>query len=126
MRNPIRGGVWGRLSRGAAQTHGAVGTTRVEEEKRGIEVMVRFYCRHHHGGSQLCSDCQQLLTYAHRRLDRCRFGEQKSTCRLCPVHCYSPRMAEQMRVVMRWAGPRMMLHHPVMAIKHLLREHLYK
>ena len=81
MRNPIRGGLWGRLSRGAAQTHGAVGTSRVEEEKRGIEVMVRFYCRHHHGGSQLCSDCQQLLTYAHRRLDRCRFGEQKSTCR---------------------------------------------
>lgn len=126
MRNPIRGGLWGRLSRGAAQTHGAVGTSRVEEEKRGIEVMVRFYCRHHHGGSQLCSDCQQLLTYAHSRLDRCRFGEQKSTCRLCKVHCYSPLMAERMREVMRWAGPRMMLHHPVMAIKHLLREHLYK
>ena len=31
-------------------------------------------------------------------------------------------MREQMRVVMRWAGPRMMLRHPVMAIVHLIDE----
>jgi len=31
-------------------------------------------------------------------------------------------MREQMRVVMRWAGPRMMLRHPIMAIAHLTDE----
>lgn len=108
------------------QKQEAVGKSRIEEEKRAVEVIVRFYCRRQHAASGLCDDCQQLLAYAHRRLDRCRFGNQKSTCRLCRVHCYSPLMAERMREVMRWAGPRMMLHHPVIAIKHLLREYLFK
>jgi hypothetical protein len=31
-------------------------------------------------------------------------------------------MREQMRVVMRWAGPRMILRHPVMGIAHLIDE----
>ena len=100
--------------------------TRIESEKRIIGVMVHLYCRRRLHTDTLPPEYVELLDYAHRRLDHCRFGEQKSTCRLCRVHCYSPRMAEQMREVMRWAGPRMMLHHPVMAIKHLLREHLYK
>lgn len=71
----------------------------------------------------LCDDCQQLLAYARQRLDRCPFGEQKGTCRQCPVHCYRASMASRMRQVMRWAGPRMLLHHPLMAVRHLLREH---
>lgn len=30
--------------------------------------------------------------------------------------------SEKMRAVMRWAGPRMILYHPIEAIKHLKRE----
>lgn len=29
---------------------------------------------------------------------------------------------EKMREVMRYAGPRMMWHHPIAAIKHLIKE----
>ena len=96
--------------------------TRIAEEKTVVEAMVRLYCKHHHAGGDLCADCQQLLAYAHLRLDRCKFGERKGTCRKCPVHCYRTDMAARMREVMRWAGPRMLLHHPVMTIKHLLCE----
>ncbi len=97
--------------------------TGIAEEKRVVLAMVELYCLHHHGGRGLCAECQELLTYAHRRLDLCRYGELKGTCRQCPVHCYSPAMASRMREVMRWAGPRMLLYHPMMAVKHILREH---
>ncbi|MEX5904063.1 nitrous oxide-stimulated promoter family protein [Providencia hangzhouensis] len=31
-----------------------------------------------------------------------------------------PKMREQMKLVMRWAGPKMLIHHPILAIRHLL------
>ena len=89
-----------------------------------IETMVRMYCRghRHEGRAPLCSDCGALLEYATRRLERCVFGDAKPTCANCVVHCYKADMREQMRVVMRWAGPRMMLRHPIMGIAHLIDE----
>ncbi|MBR5813546.1 MAG: nitrous oxide-stimulated promoter family protein, partial [Bacteroidaceae bacterium] len=55
------------------------------------------------------------------RLEHCKFGNGKSTCQKCPVHCYKPQMRERMRAVMRWSGPRMLLYYPIDAIKHLIR-----
>lgn len=97
---------------------------RRARELKTIETMVRMYCRghRHQGRAPLCSDCGALFEYAKRRLERCVFGDAKPTCAHCVVHCYKADMREQMRVVMRWAGPRMMLRHPVMAIVHLIDE----
>lgn len=67
----------------------------------------------------LCPQCQALLDYAHKRLEHCKFGEDKPSCARCPVHCYKPAMREQIRQVMRYSGPRMLLHNPIMAIRHL-------
>ena len=67
----------------------------------------------------LCPQCQELLTYAHQRLERCKFGNEKPSCTRCPVHCYKPAMRQQIRQVMRYSGPRMLLHNPVFAIRHL-------
>ena len=67
----------------------------------------------------LCPQCQALLDYAHRRLEHCKFGEDKPSCTRCPVHCYKPAMREQIRQVMRYSGPRMLMHDPIMAIRHL-------
>jgi hypothetical protein len=36
------------------------------------------------------------------------------------VHCYKPAMREQIRVVMRYSGPRMAQRHPLLAAAHLL------
>lgn len=95
---------------------------RIEEEKYTVELMVRMYCRHREGNKELCADCARLLDYARERLDKCRFSENKPSCRKCPVHCYRKDMRERVRVVMRWAGPRMLLYHPVIAVKHLVRD----
>lgn len=96
--------------------------SRIEWEKRTIAQMVGLYCRHKEGNRTLCPDCAELLDYARTRLSKCRFGDGKSSCRKCPVHCYSPDMKERIRVVMRYSGPRMMIYHPIAAVRHLYYE----
>jgi hypothetical protein len=94
---------------------------RMARERRTVEAMIGLYCRAQHGGeAALCTACVDLLAYAQARLDACPFARSKTTCARCPVHCYKPAMREQIREVMRYAGPRMLLHHPVLAVLHLL------
>lgn len=94
---------------------------RLAREWKTMSVMVRIYCRdHRHAADGLCVECQQFLDYAGVRLERCRFGDEKPTCANCPVHCYQRDRREQARVVMRYAGPRMMWEHPLMSLRHWL------
>jgi hypothetical protein len=94
---------------------------RMRREARTIEAMIEIYCRAHHGTrGALCADCEALLDYAGLRLEKCPYQENKTTCVKCPVHCYKPAMREQVRDVMRYAGPRMLLRHPYLAVMHLL------
>lgn len=97
-------------------------TPRLDAERRTFEIMVRLYCRHKEGNASLCDGCRALIDYAGGRLSRCPFGEDKPTCRLCKVHCYSKDMKRRVCEVMRYAGPRMVLYHPLLAIRHVLRE----
>lgn len=94
---------------------------RLRREWRTMEVMMQIHCRDHHGATNaLCHECQELLNYANLRLDRCRFGEAKPTCAKCPVHCYQKTRREQIRVMMRYAGPRMLWEHPIKSLRHWL------
>ncbi|MGR5236025.1 nitrous oxide-stimulated promoter family protein [Vibrio alfacsensis] len=96
---------------------------KLATEFKTVKAMVKVYCRDHHGTKgDLCSECRALLDYAEVRLDRCPYGEDKPTCNKCPIHCYKPEPKEQMRIVMRYAGPRMLLQHPILAIRHLVHE----
>lgn len=90
--------------------------SRIESEKRVVAKMIAIYNRHHQ------TNADELLTYAHQRLDRCPHGEAKPTCRKCPIHCYRPDMRQLMKEVMRYSGPRMILYSPLDAIRHILRE----
>lgn len=65
-------------------------------------------------------DTQDLIRYAHRRLDSCRWGDSKPTCKRCPHHCYAPKQREQIRQVMRYAGPRMLWYFPMETLRHLI------
>ena len=93
---------------------------RRRRELRTLEAMMRMYCRHFHRSQPLCAECSALARYAQRRLERCVFGDEKPTCANCTVHCYRADMRERVRVMMRWAGPRMILRHPLLAIAHKL------
>ncbi|MDR2234062.1 MAG: nitrous oxide-stimulated promoter family protein [Tannerella sp.] len=91
-----------------------------DSEKKIVTKMLRIYCRFNHGQRRaLCQECQLLEDYAYRRLEHCKFGDAKAPCQNCTVHCYRPDYREKIRVVMRFAGPRMIFFHPLDAIKHL-------
>jgi hypothetical protein len=94
---------------------------RIAREKRTMRAMLRISCRGHgHAGRPLCPECTELMNYALCRLDRCPFGEDKTTCAKCPIHCYKPAMRARVQQIMRYAGPRMLLHQPVLALLHQL------
>jgi len=81
--------------------------------------MIYCFCRDHHvRGDALCPECQGLLDYAAVRLGRCRFGEEKPVCVKFPVHCYQRARREQVKRVMRYAGPRMVWQHPILSLRH--------
>lgn len=96
------------------------------DEKRQKEIdticfMIELYCRkqHHTNKGCLCEECQELVDYAQKRIELCPFMETKTFCNVCKVHCYKKDMRERIREVMRFSGPRMMIYHPVMAIRHV-------
>ncbi|MEJ2765631.1 nitrous oxide-stimulated promoter family protein [Photobacterium sp. MCCC 1A19761] len=91
-------------------------------EFKTIKAMVQIYCRDHHHSQVVCKPCRDFLQYAFTRLDRCPYGEDKPTCRVCPIHCYKAEYKQRSQQIMRYAGPRMLLRHPILAIRHLLAE----
>jgi hypothetical protein len=106
---------------GLRRVHDGARHPRLARELATLKAMFEINCRDHHGGGDaLCDKCAELLGYATRRLDRCVFGDEKPTCANCTVHCYAAAPREEVRVIMRYAGPRMMTRHPVLAVRHLI------
>ncbi|TKB51102.1 nitrous oxide-stimulated promoter family protein [Ferrimonas sediminicola] len=99
-------------------------TGRLAREHRTMAKMTRLYCQAQCDGRRndagVCPACDELLAYAEQKLDRCPYGEEKPTCGNCPIHCYKPAQRQQARGIMRYAGPRMVLRHPLAAVQHIL------
>ena len=94
-----------------------------EREKALVSEMIALYCKKRHGTKGgLCPECAALAAYARKRSEKCPFMETKTFCSNCRVHCYRPEMREKIRAVMRFSGPRMMLCHPVPALRHVVEE----
>ena len=96
--------------------------TKREREKAMVTKMIALYCRGNHGTKKglLCPECEALTRYACERSDKCPFMETKTFCSNCKVHCYKPEMREKIRAVMRYSGPRMILHAPIPALRHVI------
>lgn len=95
------------------------------EAKRGREravvaQMIGTYCHGNHGTprGELCDERSSLAAYADARIGRCPFMATKTFCSQCKVHCYAPKERQAIKDVMRYAGPRMLLRHPAMTIRH--------
>lgn len=94
---------------------------RIRRERKTVETMIGMYCRKHHSVKQgICADCESLRSYAMARIDRCPLKDNKPTCANCTVHCYKSDMREKVRMVMRFAGPRMIYTHPILAVMHII------
>ena len=114
---------------------------RKREREQGIvSQMIALYCKGNHSAHRSAplrergGEMQQMREGAAlreqasgerrdlcpARSEHCPFMEEKTFCSNCTVHCYRPEMLERIRTVMRYAGPRMLFHHPVMAIRHMI------
>ncbi len=91
-----------------------------DNEKEIVTQMIAIYCsKHHHTKDELCPTCLELKEYACSRTDHCPFMQTKTFCSACKVHCYAPEKRAQIKQVMKYSGPRMLFHHPVLLIKHM-------
>lgn len=108
------------------------GHPRLDRERRTIGAMVRRYCGDHHQPARekgspeseaVCPECADFQAYARLRLEKCPYGETKPTCANCPIHCYQPHRREQVRRIMAYSGPRMILRHPILALRHIFDGH---
>ncbi|WP_042272164.1 nitrous oxide-stimulated promoter family protein [[Clostridium] dakarense] len=98
--------------------------SRIEREKKTIGIMINIYCRKNHGCSknELCDECSELLEYASKRLDFCKFGEEKKFCSKCQIHCYKKDMKIKIKKVMKFSGPRLLFYEPIEVIKHIFEK----
>ncbi len=109
------------MGRNAEDRQARLATPRLARELKTMTVMLRIACRDRHGTAEgLCDRCSALFDYATKRLAGCPYGVDKPTCANCQIHCYGPREREQVREMMRYAGPRMTLRHPYLALMHVI------
>ncbi len=93
---------------------------RHKREEQTVEAIITIYCKRHHGTLSLCKECLELRDYCWEKLSYCRHGYRKPTCGRCKIHCYKPAMKKKIKEVMKYAGPRMLVYHPLLAFYHLL------
>ncbi len=89
-----------------------------EDEKETVRAMIKIYCKKHH--EQPCRKCSELIDYAYKKIDLCT-QDPKPACSGCKIHCYNKNMKKKIKQVMRYSGPRMIIYHPIMMIRHILR-----
>jgi len=94
----------------------------IARERLTMAKMIGIHCfaRHDTARDALCESCQEFLEYAEVRLQKCPYGDDKPTCANCPIHCYTPVQRARAKEIMQFAGPRMLLSHPLLAIAHQL------
>jgi hypothetical protein len=100
---------------------------RLRRDLRVIDVMVRLWCRGvHQPRGESSAACAELLAYARTKLLRCPFAADRPSCSRCAVHCYRKDMRERIRAVMRYAGPRILVREPVMALRYFADAYLLR
>lgn len=93
----------------------------IEKQKQVVDLMIDLYChkKHKTKKGECCKECQELKDYCSLRLSKCPFGDGKNFCSVCPHHCYDPVHRQKIKDVMRFSGPRMLFHHPILALSHV-------
>ncbi|MEW6735370.1 MAG: nitrous oxide-stimulated promoter family protein [Acidobacteriota bacterium] len=95
--------------------------SRLYREKRTIKAMVKIYCQANHcTKDQLCYECAEVFNYASYRITKCPHQEAKPSCAKCAIHCFNTSMKEKVKKIMRFAGPKMLLKHPLLSFMHYL------
>ena len=99
--------------------------THVDKDRRTLEAIGHIYCAAHHEGEKdaagLCPDCRNTIDATLQRATDCPFGHEHN-CQDCTVHCQRGEAQERIQEIMRYAAPRMMYKHPIMAAGYLRKK----
>lgn len=90
-----------------------------EEERKIVMEMIDLYYKHH-----IDEYDDKFIEYVNARITHCPRMKEKTFCSKCPVHCYREDMRKQIKKVMKYSGPRMIFHHPLLVIKHVISSHI--
>lgn len=82
-----------------------------------VSLMIKLYCKKNDD-----IDGEELINYCTSKIQKCPLMETKTFCSNCKIHCYHADMQAKIKKVMRYSGPRMLFHHPILTIKHYLLE----
>lgn len=94
-----------------------------EKKKKTLNFMFDIYKKSH---PQRKEDLDELKSYAFTRIDKCPNVEEGIYCNTCKIHCFKEDEKEEMRKIMKFSGPRMMIYHPILAMDHLISTIKYK
>lgn len=95
--------------------------SHIQREQRTIRHMIEIYCRRqrHQTTAGLCASCAAMLRYAEERIASCPVAGAKPACGLCRSNCFSTKMHYEFAQIMRYAGPRMLVRHPLLTMAHV-------
>jgi hypothetical protein len=71
-----------------------------------VTKMIEIYCNYKHKEKGLCLECDDLLSYAKKRILSCPY-DPKPKCKHCKTHCYAPAYRANIKEVMRFSGMQM-------------------
>ena len=95
---------------------------KIATEKTTVKAMIEIYCKANHKGQFMCEECSKLIDYAFLRLDKCKYNENKPSCKKCKTHCYNTENRNRIRKIMRFSGKRMIFYNPILSLRHLLKK----
>lgn len=94
----------------------------VPKEKENIRKTFGVYCNANHGttDNKLCPKCTALLTTVMLKIQRCPYSIAKPICDACETPCFGENATNEFRAIMKAGQKKMLLSHPLMAVKHKL------
>ena len=99
----------------------------IAKDVETIRIMTEIYCHAHHNTKEgLCPECEEFYLYSVKRLACCPFGEKKPVCAKCKIHCYGKGYKERAKEIMAFSGPKLLLKHPILSMRHVMALNLRK
>lgn len=97
-----------------------------EKDRATMEAIGAIYCRGNHdaaarGDDAMCAWCREAIEDTLERALACPHGH-KHNCEDCETHCQRGEAQQNIKVIMRYAAPRMVVRHPVMTFGYLRKK----
>lgn len=99
---------------------------KVDRDRRTLEAIGRIYCGGNHvdaakDSAGMCPECREAIEQTLARASSCPHGHE-GNCQDCKTQCQRGEAQERIRVIMRYAAPRMAFRHPIMTFEYLRKK----